>query len=206
MHMRMTNYALDNFVAPHLSDLTVNSAREISIYNGQVDFWLSNFILNSMLEIKVEEQLRKYIFNFLRRVASAFHEYENGRNMLNEFLAGSREAISKYLAAVLHFEIALAHTYQAYMLGKNMAGEEKLFDKKDNTPLQRLNSIYNKTKHIDDLISKGQLPENWTIPIWLTNEGLECTEARLSFEEFADMLIELSNIAEKLSKLQLIEK
>ena len=41
---------------------------------------------------------------------------------------------------------------------------------------------------------------------WLTNEGLACKEADITFKEFENLLIEFSTIADYLSKIKFTEK
>ena len=75
-------------------------------------------------------------------------------------------------------------------------GEKILFVKDDGSILQRLNLLYNRSKHIESAIKSSQLPPNGTLPVWLTNEGLEATDAKLTFEEMADILSDLAKWAD----------
>lgn len=195
----LTDYALNNFVAPKLAQLTRNSAPEVVSQVQQSQNWIPNFILNSMLRVNVSDENRKYIFNILRRVSNAINEYDNGRNMLESYLSEKRETISKYLTAVLHFENSITQTYQACMLLKTMNKFEKLFEKGNGTILERVNTIYNNIKHLNQRIEEGIIPEGFTIPMWVTNFGLESPNAQLGFQEFASLLAELGTLADELS-------
>ena len=199
MTMKWSSYALNRYIAPKLADLERNLAPEVISQFDQAKYWVGNFIFNSILRVQVKEPWRKYIFNFLRCVQTALHEYECGRGSLDEYLAGRREAISRYFMTVLHFETSVAHAYQAYMLGRNILEKDKLFTKGDGSPLERLNRIYNHTKHYESVIAAGQLPDDATIPLWITNDSLECSEVSLSFDEFAYLLVALGKAADQLS-------
>lgn len=198
--MTLTNYSLDNFVAPHLSEITVNSAPEVM--TDQQNYWVRNFILNTLIGVRLLNPARQYIMNFLRKTESSFHEYSNARLLLSEYIASDRDAISKYLSAVLHYEVCLAQTYQACMLAKNIIGLTKVFETGDGSTLDRLNKMYNLSKHMDTTIAAGQLPEDSIIPVWLTNDGLQSHVAALSFAELAKLLEDLGKIANKLSNPQ----
>jgi hypothetical protein len=67
-----------------------------------------------------------------------------------------------------------------------------LFSPGDGSVLQRLNLLYNRSKHTDKAITAWQLPPNGTISIWLTNDGLQSMDSSLSFEEAADILADLA--------------
>jgi len=47
---------------------------------------------------------------------------------------------------------------------------------------------------------RGDIAEGFTVPIWLTNTGLECYDkTELSFSEFAELMADLAKLAEMIS-------
>jgi hypothetical protein len=44
------------------------------------------------------------------------------------------------------------------------------------------------SKHMHERIEKGEMPEEATSAVWITNSGLECRDADLSFAELEDLL------------------
>ena len=54
---------------------------------------------------------------------------------------------------------------------------------------------------MDERIRDGELPEKGTCAIWITNTGIECNNAAITFVELKDILIELSKLANKISNL-----
>lgn len=194
--MPLTNYALDNFIAPNLSELDRNNIPDLSEH---VSSWLTSFLLNSMFRFQIDDPHRQYIINFLRRVDGVFYEYQNGSKALNKYLENPNKSVSRYYRAVSHFEQVVAQTYQAFMLGRRLIEQEKIFKKGEGSSLERLNELYNITKHFDDRIKKGQIEEGIILPVWITNTGLESQNKKVSFEELAAMLKELSSVAESLS-------
>jgi hypothetical protein len=74
-----------------------------------------------------------------------------------------------------------------------------MFDKSDGSKEQRLNEIYNTSKHMDERIDKGQMPAEATSAVWITNSGLECGDATLSFVELEELLAWLRSAAQRAS-------
>ncbi|MFC3789131.1 hypothetical protein ACFOQM_10105 [Paenibacillus sp. GCM10012307] len=195
LELQPSNYFLDKFVSFDLSSLSSNNTgkREIS------SKWVNAFILNSAFRYKFEEPKRLLIMNLLRRVESSFHQYNLGSSQLDEYLLGDKRGISRYFSAVVCFEIALSHLYQAYMFGQRLTGI-KLFNSNDNSSLDRLNKLYNISKHYDGTVSKGEIDEVNTIPIWITNEGFKSIDKFLSYNEVHEMMNEMEYISNELIK------
>ncbi len=199
-NFHLSNYSLDHFVAPGLSKLTFNNVPVLLM--EQQEYWVRNFILNTMFGGRIDLHWRPHLYNFLRKVEAAFYEYAHARSTLDEYFLIGKDAISKYLLAVQHFESCLALTYQAYMLIKNILKKDKFFKTDDDSTLDRLNKLYNQSKHIEDKLSNGQDLNNILLPIWITNIGIESPKAVLSFNELVELLTELGETAQHLSALQ----
>lgn len=197
--MGLSNYALDKFVAPHLSELTECEVPDMSDHDGQCDQWVLNFVLNSMLRVEISQPTRPFCFTFLRRAEAAFYEYDNARKSLLGYLSGERHAVSRYLRAVLHFESFLSQAYQACLILGRIIGKKKLFDKDDGSVTQRLNTVYNKSKHADSAIANGDVPGDTTMQVWLRNTGIECADAALTYKEMVEILADLASWAGRLS-------
>jgi hypothetical protein len=45
-------------------------------------------------------------------------------------------------------------------------------------------------------INSGQLPPDGTIPVWLTNDGLQAVDGKLTFAEIAEILVDLAKWAD----------
>ncbi len=79
--------------------------------------------------------------------------------------------------------------------------KKKRFEACFQSKLDRVRKIYNASKHMDQRITDGKLPEKGTCAIWITNNGIECNNAAIAFVELKDILIELSELANKISDL-----
>ena len=195
MEFQPSNYFLNNFISFDLSDLSGNNAEK----RDTTSRWVNTFILNAAYRYRMEDSERLLIMNLLRRVESSFHQYNLGSSQLDEYLLGDKTGVSRYFSAVVCFEIALSHLYQAYMFGQRLTGT-KLFNSNDNSSLDRLNKLYNISKHYDGTISKGELAEINTIPIWITNEGFKSVNTFLSYSDVHEMMNEMEYISNGLTK------
>ena len=79
--------------------------------------------------------------------------------------------------------------------------KKKRFEASFQSKLDRVRKIYNASKHMDQRIRNGELPEKGTCAIWITNNGIECNNAAITFVELKDILIGLSKLANKISNL-----
>jgi hypothetical protein len=68
----------------------------------------------------------------------------------------------------------------------------KLFEPNDGTPQERLNLIYNRSRHTN----VSSLPPGHLHTVWLQNDGIYTDGAALRFDEFEELLRELGRIAE----------
>jgi hypothetical protein len=187
--MPLSNYAKDKYVAPQMSKFTAASIRDMSATSAEQEHWLMNFVLNTLLRVNIEERVQQTLFNFLHRTESAFREYSLARDRTLAYLSNT-DAVSDYIAAIAHWEVFLSHSYQAYCLLARK--QQVLFKKGDGSVLERLNLLYNRSKHADGAIEAGQLPEDATMGIWLTNDGLRSTDSWLTFDEMAEALEEIA--------------
>ena len=197
--MPLTHYALDTFVAQNMSRLTECNAKLIGEVFEQSQDWMGNFVLNSIFRIPVAQEHKPFIFTFLRRAEMALLEYEQGRAALTEYVKKPSNHISLYFQALHHFEITINLLYQAYELVMKKLNI-KLFIKNDSSPLERLNRTYNVIKHAEF----SSIPEGNLHPVWLHNEGIFVSTAYINFDEIYDMLIEIGNLANKLSNPELL--
>ena len=142
----------------------------------------------------------QYATTFLRRTEGAFWAYRLARTELIEFLHGIRgSVVSPYFRALLGFEVCLSQTYQAYnVLEVGSGNPDRLFKEGDGSPLARLNSLYNTSKHMAGRIKDEELPLEATAAIWLTNTGLKSNSASLSFDELLDLMLQLAQTADRI--------
>lgn len=125
----------------------------------------------------------------------AFVEYANARKEIQKHIEKCSEW-SFYFRALHHIEISLSLTYQALDYSRKALNKE-LFIKRDDTPTNRLNLIYNISKH--QLAGEDQ-------PVWITNEGIETKETSLTYPEFEGFLKMCGDIANTMTSTNNLNK
>ncbi len=195
MLLRPTGNFTDKYVAPGFSSFTAATIPDTSAVSREQGHWLGNFILNSWARVTMDDDMRRTLFNFLRRTEAAFREYEEARRLTLTHLADRRpNAVFEYINAIGHWEQFLSQADRAWAV--LVKGERILFVKDDGSVVQRLNLLCNRTKHIESAIKSGQLPPDGTLPVWLTNDGLRTVDAELTFAEIAEILTDLAKWAD----------
>lgn len=82
-------------------------------------------------------------------------------------------------------------------ISNRVAGnKEKLFIEGDRSPLDRLRTLYNSSRHSEGDIAGGKQPPFVTTPIWITNEGLASAEAEVSFAEIVALMEDAADPAD----------
>ena len=199
--MPLSNYSLDKFVSQELTKLTECNAIDLTQKFCQAEHWIENFVLNSIFRAQVKQAYKPFIFAILRRAQMALVEHENGRIALHDYVSGHKNRISVYFRALYHFEIAINLTYQAHELFMKISGVE-LFKKNDGSPVERLNRIYNVSKHLESsTIRNSQLHA-----VWIKNKGLCISSTMLTFEELAGLVKDICKLADKLSNPKLTKQ
>jgi hypothetical protein len=100
------------------------------------------------------------------------------------------DAVPTSFLAIGHRETFLPYAYQAYEIF--VRAEKILFTTGDGSILQRLSSLYNRSKHIASAINDNRIAPGSTLAVWLNNEGLRAVDGRLTFDEMAEILEELA--------------
>ena len=182
--MRLTNAFLDNHVAHRLSELTQCGAGELPP-SGRP--WLGRFLLTALFQQQLSGTERAYRFNFLRRIEGAAAAYESARAALLEYLNTPRSTISPYFQALLEFEVCISQLYQGLELLRKATGKN-FFKSGDGSVGERLYRVYGDSHHMEERILNGHIPPEATSALWITNFGLESSNASLTFVELRDCL------------------
>lgn len=90
MLLQPTNLFMDKYVAPGFSAFTAATIPDMSAVSREQGHWLGNFILNSWARASMGDDMRRTLFNFLRRTQAAFREYEEARRLTLAHLADQR--------------------------------------------------------------------------------------------------------------------
>lgn len=198
----------DRLIAPKISELLAPNLPDIS---GSRKYPINGFISNPHLALALSNRIRQACFNFLRNAEAAFDEYCDARTALLSYLLAKRRTVVPYFSALRHFEHCLGHLYHA-VLSANVVARKKQFEAGDGTVLDRVLTLHNHVKHMDDKYSRLQIrdensfklfatrndgsknrsypiEDTANVPMWLVNTGLECRQARLTYSELADVVM-----------------
>jgi hypothetical protein len=184
---RFGSYVLDEYGAPKLSELNVCGAPDIPEWPNH----LGVAILNCVFVSDYQKEIRWYLLNFIRRMETAVGEYRLGRSELQNYVEQLPDRNNHFLTALRalsHFEQSIAALYQAVDLVRCITAQDP-FKKNDGSPMDRLNKIYNRSKHFKE----NKAPAT---PIWLTNECLERSDAKITFIELCEIIADLTKCAE----------
>jgi hypothetical protein len=137
----------------------------------------------------------------MRRVQDALIAYTQAAVRVAAFLEKCRPDsphIRRYYAAVAQWENFCIHCSMSMDLFKWMNDGCSAFEKNDASPEQRLYTIANQVKHTASCIRSGQCRPEHTIPLWLSNNGLESFNVSVSYDEAAETLRSLCKLAGEL--------
>jgi hypothetical protein len=186
--MGITRAAIEEFISIRITAISKVSARDISEQFPLADRWLSTLGISHIFTASIPPQHLHLAIQLIRKTEFALSAYSSVVRELTSLVAGP-PTWTPYFRAVNHGESAISSLYQArHLAGKNFG--LRLFEKDDGSPMQRLNSLYNAAKH-----QVAQVDE----PMWLTEGGFECGSARLSYEEFEDILGGTAALADKIA-------
>jgi hypothetical protein len=110
---------------------------------------------------------------------------------------------SPYFRALSHFEMFVSQFYQAFEFLRTVSGED-FFIEGDGSIIEKFYKIYISSKHMDKWIKRKKIPPRSTVPLWITNEGLEGKdghgrEIKLSFSEMYEILGDAAKLAKLIS-------
>lgn len=189
---------LDEFVAPGFSQINQALIPDLRIQFGDAPNWIINYFLNSVARGQYAPGFRQLVLGFLRRTSSAFTAYHMARDVTLELVqlqvAGS-QPIRKYYAAVDAWEGFALQVSMALELYKSMNDGNAAFQSSDGSPEYRLHKIGNQIKHAPDYVNSGRHVQEDTLPLWLSNNGLESFGRSVTYAEAAAILTDMSNLA-----------
>lgn len=189
--MGFTNYAVENFISKRITEITCVGPADLSPEFPNASAWLSRLGMLAILTNQFAPEIRPFAIQFVRRTEMALAEYTRARSELVTLLGGTRRW-SPYFRALHHIEVSASMLYQAYDLSRKKLKTD-LFQSGDGSPLQRLNLIYNTSKHqaadADD-------------PIWLSDVSIHTPQTELTYRDFEELLRSCARIAERITTTQ----
>ena len=155
--------------------------------------WLQNHFLNTILislESSDYDPFRARFVICAFRARSALVAYDRAKASCEAFFdtfIDGNPAVGDYFDAVAQWEGVVLHLYHVVDIFRQANGT----DHDESNVEARLRSVANRIKHVAEDIPKVA-HEGLTIPMWLSNNGLETSKASVTYEEIANLLVELS--------------
>lgn len=194
-----SDHTLDTFAAPEMSKFVSASIPDVSEYVTKREWWVRHFFMNTTLRGAPTAPYRQYMINFLRRTELAFQEYDLARERTLQYLdSPSGQGIGHYMAAIGHWEVFLGQAWHAILFISYMGGNsgKDIYKSGEGSIEERLNFLYNRSKHAESSINSDYYPEDSTLCIWLYNEGLKVVDGHLTFSEMHEVLRDLAKWAD----------
>jgi hypothetical protein len=192
---------LNKFVAPDLTCFTGAAVPDLSGRFPEAPHWLANHFLSSVLRGSFVDGYRQLALGFIRRAYHAFEAYHAARGHTNGYLENldtSRPSIRRYYDAVAAWENFALQLSMAFDILVKLNGGEKVFEKNDGSQEQRLHTIANQIKHLASCVTSGQCGEADSVPLWLTNAGVHSFGVAITYEEAADIMTSIAELADEL--------
>ena len=183
--MGFTRHATDLFISEKIGQVTKCGATPVGQEFPDSGDWVSTFGLCVIFQDHLPAQNRPYALQFVRRVEMAFAEYSRACENLADLLSGGPGRWSPYFRALYHFEAAISQLYLAYD-GARKKLESNHFTGGDGSELDRLNKVWNASKH--QIASAEQT-------LWITNDSVCADDASISFVELEELLRSYGRIA-----------
>jgi hypothetical protein len=191
--MQWSAFVLDTLLAPKLSELTRCGAPELPDFPN----YRFSLILNQLFSgIQYRDYTRILLNGFIGRLAEATKEYQAARICLDRYVSRlpEHDRLGEYWKSLMHFEVVVLRLHLAITcLGgavQSVGIDSPIFKRGDTSDYDRLRLINNRIKHFDEDIQEA-LSKKRAVPItplWITNDGIESSEAKLTFLELVEIL------------------
>lgn len=194
--MTFNGSLLDATLAPGISSFTAAEIPDLSAEFPQSRHWMSNHFLNSIFGPRYAGPLRVHLITALLRAQLAFAAYQEARSLSSEYFDGHNPfspRVRRYFELVGKWETCV-HNIQMFIDAFNkFAAPTKAYDPGDNSEEERVCKLSNDIKHL----GRARTDEH-TVPMWLTNTGLQSFGSRVSYQEMATLVRALSGFADRL--------
>lgn len=189
--MGISNYALDTFVAQDMSKLTQLSINSLAEEFPNADKWFAQFVLRRIFQRHVPDEKAALAFVIVRRTHAALQEWE----LAHAAAQGDMRSVATYFSVLRHLESCLSAVWQGLAFARKSLGQD-LFKKGDGSTYERINAIYNVSRHFDP---EKDLQQGDTHRVWLSDDALHTREQTVTFDELREAIGMLARVSEKLA-------
>lgn len=199
--VQFSDVLLRKFIAPNICDFVHANIPSIEDDFPEAPYWISNHFLNNIGRSHFAAPTRLVALAYIRRSHNAFEHFHNARALTLKYLEGLdpySPPVSRYFAAVSEWENFIIQMQMVIEIFRWINHGEPVFKVGDESTEDRIWHFANKIKHTGDSVEKGYFAECHTLPLWLTNEGLQSPSYAVSYAEAAAVLREVSLLANEL--------
>lgn len=186
--MSIFNFTLDEFVSQELSQLTACAPESLINELPDREYWFKQYVLRRIFHNHVSGEKAALAWALLRRTDAAIDEWE----MACATSRGDLRQPAVYFKLLRHLENCVAALWQGLEFGRKAIGRD-LYQKNDGTVFERLNWVYNVSRHF----VPNELPPGQLHRVWLTNDGLRTQEHAVSFDEMREKIKLLARVVDK---------
>ncbi len=180
---------INDFRAANIPDLT-----EVIVERN----WLQNHFRNTIFisfESSGYDPFRARFVISAFRAKSALIAYDRAKASCEAFFEtfiDDNPAVEHYFDAAAQWEGVVLHLNHVVDIFRQANGA----DHDESDVEARLRAVANRIKHVaEDIPTSAHV--GLTIPMWLTCNGSEASKASITFEELADLLVELAKHLDK---------
>jgi len=188
--MGISNYALDTFVAQDMSKLTQLSIKSLAGEFPNADKWFAQFVLRRIFQAHVPDEKAALAFAVIRRTHAALQEWE----LASAAAQGDLRSVGTYFSVLHHLESCISSVWQGLEFARKSLGQD-LFKKGDGSTYERINWIYNVSRHFDP----EALPQGDTHRVWLSDQAMHTREQTVSFDELREAIGMLARVSERVA-------
>jgi len=163
--------------------------------------WLNLHFLNGGLKKKYRDEIDPAIIQMIRKTNAAIEYYEIGRSRVQLYLeqqGDARPSVKKLFDALDAWESFFLLINSIIDIYKNMMGKMdmqiKAFNRKDGSKEQRAYDIGNCIKHFSELDLIELQKQNVYAPLWISNDGFESVQFKISYNETHDLIQEIAEL------------
>lgn len=151
------------------------------------------------------------VMNFIRLVDLAICEYENGRNVLEEFLASKNNSIVSHLPifASNHFEVCISTLKRIINYLKKLRGHpnvprslKNLLPKNSKVLSSQVENLITNMRHaiehLENKIQYGEITFGQALCIMPVEDGIELGKYKILFRDLAEWLREVHKYSNEL--------
>jgi hypothetical protein len=193
--------SLVNRVAPDLNSFNRADIPDVLNEFPEAPHWLVNFLLNTSFGARFKHPFEKIVIGYLRRAHCAARYYREARTRTLEYVdthAPGQPRVALYYDAISDWENFSLQSAMAMELYNALSPGDRVFQKGDGSPEQRLYTIANHVKHTAKCVAAGQIAEAEMLPLWVDTTGLRSYESiAVTYTEAAGVLHDVSALADR---------